>query len=155
MSKPISKVHSLSAAEKKVIVIAALSKEGYNENETASLMGISRQRVNQVNAKLKAGVLTPLVSKAKKSIKMLLEGKPVGGMTEVRGSDILGAAKMVMDRAEPIIQKVEQRSFSAHIDLTPQERDKYQKLLGLDKIPNAEFEPVQEKPMLMKPEQEE
>src|SRR5512143_3185631 len=108
VSRPKSPVHSLSATEKRAIVLELLTREGYNQNESADLMNLSRQRVHIVNKQLKQGTLTPLVAKAKKSIKTLLEGKPVGAMTEVRGSDILGAAKMVMERAEPVVQKIEQ-----------------------------------------------
>jgi hypothetical protein len=42
----------------------------------------------------------------------LLAGKPVGAMERVTGSDVLGAMKLVADRAEPARQAPEPETFN-------------------------------------------
>jgi hypothetical protein len=87
-------------------------------------------------------VLAPLVNKARRSVKLLLEGKAVGDMTMVRGSDVLTAAKMVLDRADPIVVKTENTNISMKYELNEEQRKKYKNALG---IIDAEFELVEDK----------
>jgi predicted XRE-type DNA-binding protein len=133
---------ALNRTEKAAIIQQALQKEGFRDAEIARLMSVSRTRVHNVNKKIESGVLNPLVTKAKKAVKSLLDGKLVGEMREVRGSDVLTAAKMVLDRADPITQKVESTHHTFNHELKETDRDRYKKLLG---IIDAEFAVVEPK----------
>ncbi len=149
------KISELLPSEKIAIVLTALQKEGYNQNQVAQLINMSRSRVCQVNKKVNKGTLNPLVNKAKKSVKLLLEGRPVGMMKEVKGADVLTAAKMVLDRSDPITVKTENTNVSLTLDIKPEERERYRAALGLAKpspLPlleenppiAVEFSPVEE-----------
>lgn len=131
-SKPIAE---LSATEKKVLILEALGKEGYSPYQSAQIMGVSKQLTYRIDKQMRQGILTPLVKKARKSIGLLVEGQPVGKMEEVKGSDVLTAAKMIVDRYEPIVQRIEQKSLKMTVDLTDEERERYQKLLQLNQAP--------------------
>lgn len=123
---------SLNKTEKAAIIQEALIAQGFRTNEIAHLTSVSPQRVVAVNKKVAAGTLNPLVSKAKKAVKSILQGKKVGDMSDVKGSDVLTAAKMVLDRADPIINKVESSSKISHVyELKDEDRDKYKKALGI------------------------
>ncbi len=135
----VKEAKELTVTEKKAIIIKALEKEGYAGTQLAVIMGITRQRVHQISKS--KSVLAPLVKKAKKSLRMLAQGKIVGSMAEVKGSDVIGAAKIIMEHAEPVTQRIESRHVSMTVDMSAEERSKYQKLLGLDAI-EAEFEEV-------------
>lgn len=151
MANEPRKIDELSETEKKAIIIQALNKDGYNDNQASKLINVSRARVSQVNKKARSGVLTPLVHKAKKSIGLLVEGKTVGDMKDIKGSDVIAAAKMVMDRAEPIISKVESSNTNTFVygQINEGDRQKYMKLLG---IVDAEFEVVEQKQLEHKDE---
>lgn len=127
-SRPIAE---LSATEKKALIIEALEKEGYSAYQAAQILGVSNQLAYRIDKQMRQGLLTPLVKKARKSIGMLVDGQPVGEMEEVKGSDVIGAAKMIMDRAEPIVNRIEQKSLSMTVTLTDEEREKYHRLLGV------------------------
>lgn len=127
-SRPIAE---LSATEKKALIIEALEKEGYSAYQAAQILGVSNQLAYRIDKQMRQGLLTPLVKKARKSIGMLVDGQPVGEMEEVKGSDVIGAAKMIMDRVEPIVNRIEQKSLSMTVTLTDEEREKYHRLLGV------------------------
>jgi predicted XRE-type DNA-binding protein len=131
------KLNDLNKTEKTAIILTALHKEGFNDNEASKLLEVSRSRVCHVHKKINSGVLNPLVNKAKRSVKLLLEGKPVGQMKNVSGSDVLQAAKMVLDRADPIIQKNENINKTYTYELKEADREKYKRALG---IVDAEYE---------------
>ena len=137
MSRTPNPLKALNITEKRAIVQEALIAQGFRTNEIAHLTNTSPQRVVAVNKKIQSGTLNPLVAKAKKAIKTILSGKKLGDMGEVRGSDVLTAAKMVMDRADPIINRVESSSKISHVyELKDEDRDRYKKALG---IIDAEF----------------
>lgn len=140
------KLGDLNRTEKQAIILSALMKEGYNQNQASKLLEVSRVRVCQVNKKIKQGVLSPLVNKAKKSVALLLEGKPVGDMQSVKGADVLAAAKMVLDRADPVVNKTENTNISVQYEIKPEERDRYKAALG---IIDAEFEVLPENQKLL------
>lgn len=131
MSTELKKIKDLNKTEKTAILLEALRKEGYNDNQIAQLVDLSRSRVCQVSKKINKGTLNPLVNKAKKSVKLLLEGQPVGTMKEVKGADVLTAAKMVLDRADPIVNKIESTNVAITYEIKPEERDRYRAVLGL------------------------
>jgi predicted XRE-type DNA-binding protein len=133
---------TLNRTEKAAIIQQALQAQGFRDADIARLMQVSRARVCDVNKKVQAGTLNPLVSKAKKAVKQLLEGQKVGDMREVRGSDVLTAAKMVLDRVDPVTQKVESTHHTYNHELNETDREKYKKVLG---IIDAEYEVVEEK----------
>lgn len=141
MSNPKS-VAQLSATEKKALILEALAKEGYSPYQAAQILGVSKQLTYRIDKQMRMGLLTPLILKARKSIGLLVEGKLVGEMTEVKGSDVLTATKMVVDRYEPVVQKIQQSSVKMSVNLTDEERSRYNKLLGLDKPIDAKFETV-------------
>lgn len=133
----LKKVSDLNKTEKMAIVLQALHKEGYNDNQASHLLEVSRARVCQVHKKIDKGVLNPLVNKARKAVKLVLEGKAVGEAAP-KASDVLTAAKMVLDRVDPIINKVESSQTIAHTyELKDEDRAKYKKALG---IIDAEYE---------------
>lgn len=127
-SKPITE---LSATEKKALMVEALEKEGYTPYQIAQIMGVSKQFAYRIDKQMRQGILTPLVKKARKAVEQLVEGHKVGDMEEVKGSDVTTAAKMVIDRYEPIVNKIEQRSLSISTTLSVEERERYHKMLGL------------------------
>jgi predicted DNA-binding protein (UPF0251 family) len=137
-------IKDLSKTEKSAIILEALMKEGYNQNQAAHLMKVSRAYTNQLNKNIKQGTLNPLVAKARKSVKAILEGKKVGDMGEVRGSDVLTAAKMVLDRADPVTQKIQNTNVSVSYELPAPDVDRYKKALG---IIDAEFVVLPDKPL--------
>lgn len=136
--KPIAE---LTKTEKKALILEALAHEGYSPYQAAILLDVSKQLTYRIDKQMRQGLLTPLVRKARKSIGLLVEGQPVGQMTEVKGSDVTTAIKMVVDRYEPIIQRIEQKSLSLRgsVDLTEEERERYQKLLiRVPELPSPE-----------------
>lgn len=146
LTAPAVKLKTLSRTEKQAIILNALMKEGYSQSEVATLIEVSRNRVHTVHKKVQTGVLNPLVHKAKKSVKDLLEGKPVGAMREVRGSDVLTAAKMVLDRVDPVTVKTENTNISMAFELTSEDRHRYKNLLG---VIDAEFTALPNEPQLL------
>lgn len=144
----LKKVSELNRTEKAAVMILALQKEGYSQADISRFLEVSRAHVSQVNKKIKKGSLSPYVGKARKAIKLILEGKAVGNVRDIRASDVLTAAKMVIDRSDPITVKTENTNIRLTVDITPDDRDKYKKALG---IPiDAEFTVVE--PVLI-PEQ--
>lgn len=141
MSGELTKTKDLSRTEKAAIIQVALRKEGFIDADIAKLMNVSRNRVCNVNKKIKTGTLNPLVAKAKKAVKSILEGHGIGDMREVKGSDVLTAAKMVLDRSDPIVQKSENTNISYKYELKDEDRDRYKKALG---IIDAEYEVLPE-----------
>lgn len=136
------KITEMGEMEKKAIILEALQKDGYTPYKAAQLMNVTRAYTSQLNKKVSKGLLNPLANKARKSIKLLLEGQPVGTMTSVKGADVLAAAKMVMDRVEPITVKTENTNVSVSYEIKEDERARYKAALG---IIDAEFELVEEK----------
>lgn len=126
-------IAELSATEKKALILEALYKEGYSPYQAAMLLNVSKQLTYRINKQMRQGLLTPLIKKARASIEKLVDGIPVGYMVEVKGSDVIQASKMVIDRYEPIVQRIEQKSLSLRgsIDLSDEERERYHKLLGM------------------------
>lgn len=129
-------IRHLNMTEKRAIVQQALTAQGFRTNEIAHLTNISPQRVVAVNKKIAAGTLNPMVGKAKKAVKMMLQGKKFGDISEIRGSDVLTAAKMVLDRVDPIVNKNENLTRTYTYELKAEDRDRYKKALG---IIDAEF----------------
>jgi hypothetical protein len=144
------RVRDLKETEKKALVLEALQKAGFSDYQAAQLMNVSRQHVSQVNKKIKKGTLNPLVTKAKKAVKSILEGKPIGDVRDVKASDVLTAAKMVLDRSDPVTTKVENTHVNVNYDLRPEDRDRYKKALG---IIDAEYEVLPEPTALPAPEE--
>lgn len=127
-TRPIAE---LSETEKKALIIEALELQGFSAYQAAQILGVSKQLTYRIDKQMRQGLLTPLVHKARKSIGMLVEGQPVGAMTEVKGSDVINASKMVVDRYEPIVTRIEQKSLSMKVDLSDEERVKFHKMLGI------------------------
>lgn len=124
-------VIGLSATEKKVLILEALAKEGYSPYQAAQLLNVSKQLTYRIDKQMRQGLLAPFVAKAKTSLGLLLEGKPVGDMKLVKGSDVTTAIRMVVDRVDPIVTRIEQKSLSIRGNLNDDEREKYHKLLGV------------------------
>lgn len=139
----IRKINVLSETEKKALVLEALLKAGFNQYQSSQLMDVSRQHISTINKKIKKGTLNPLVTKAKKAVKLILEGKGVGGVKDVKASDVLTAAKMVLDRSDPVTTKVESTHVNVNYDLKEEDRSRYKRALG---IIDAEYEVLPEPP---------
>lgn len=129
--KDLRKVAELNKTEKKAIIVAALEKEGYTQSDISKMLEVSRQHIHAVHKKVRKGVLNHLATKAKRSVKSLLEGQPVGAMTKVTGQDVLTAAKMVLDRVEPLTVKNENTSVHMTVSISDDDRDRYKKALGI------------------------
>lgn len=123
-------IADLSLTERKALILEALEHEGYSPYAAAQILGVSKQLMYRIDSQMRQGLLTPLVKKARKSIGMLVEGQLVGQMTEVKGSDVTTAAKMIVDRYEPIVTKIEQKSLRLSANLSDEERSRYQTLVG-------------------------
>jgi len=147
----VHKISVLSETEKKALVLEALHKAGFNSYQASQLMNVSRQHVSTIEKKIKKGTLNPLVHRAKKAVKSILEGKPIGDVREVKASDVLTAAKMVLDRSDPVTQKVEQTRVNLTYDLREEDRNRYKKALG---IIDAEFEVLPESQRVLPAPQE-
>jgi predicted XRE-type DNA-binding protein len=142
MSEEAKKVSLLNKTEKRAIVLKALNDAGFNDNQAAGLMEVSRQRVSVVQKGIKKGTLNPYVTKAKKAVKAILEGQLVGQAESIKTADILNAAKMVLDRADPVVQKLEQSHLHLNVEIKDEDRDRYRKALGV--AIEAEFEVIPE-----------
>jgi transcriptional regulator with XRE-family HTH domain len=138
----------LSKGDKKAIILKAL-KEQYDlsDSDAAKLMDVSRQYTNKLAKQERAGTLSPLINLAKRAVKTTLKGEAVGDSSAPKASDVIAAAKMVLDRSDPVIQKVENTKTTYNINLQPDDRDKYLKALGIQpaKVVEAEFEIVEDK----------
>lgn len=130
LMRPV-RVSQLSETDKKAIVFKALSEQGYNQNQVANLLNVDRSHINRIAKKEEKGLLAPLANVARRSIKALAKGQLVGQMTEIKGSDILGACKEIVSRAEPIINKSEVRSTHLNIDITSEDMLRINNLLGI------------------------
>jgi hypothetical protein len=146
MSEELKKVSLLNKTEKRAIVLKALNDAGFNDNQAAGLMEVSRQRVSVVQKGIKKGTLNPYVTKAKKAVKAILEGQLVGKAESIKTADILNAAKMVLDRADPVVQKLEQSHLHVNVEIKDEDRDRYRRALGV--VVEAEFEPVPERKLI-------
>jgi len=147
-----AKVSRLSETEKKALLLDALQKQGYSDYQAAQLMNVSRQHVSAVNKKIKKGTLNPLVTRAKKAVQSILEGKPVGAVKDVKASDVLTAAKMVLDRSDPLTTKVESTHVNMNVELRDEDRSRYKRALG---IIEAEYEVLPESAQALPAPQEE
>jgi len=125
------KLWELDKQEKTVIILDALMKAGYSNSDASHILNVSRQYTFKLNKKMAKGTLNPLVNKAKKAVKTILAGKLVGDMKSVSGSEILAAAKMVLDRSDPVKVVSENTNISMRIDITPDKRERYLALLGI------------------------
>ena len=141
------KVGELTKTEKKLVMIEALRKEGYNDHQISQFLEVGRSHICNLNKKIKQGTLNPLVNKARRSLKKLIDGQMVGAMREVRGSDVLTACKLVLDRTDPVTLKTESTHVTINYDLSPEDRDRYAKALGLPAM-DAVFEAVEQQEVL-------
>lgn len=151
MNSDPKKIKELNKTEKKAIILQALQKEGYNDSESSQLLDVSRARVAQINKKTRSGKLSPIldkstIKKVKKNLAMLIDGQPVGAMDSIKGADVLGAIKIAADRIDPPVTKTENTNISARMDIRPEDRERFGRLLGL-KVVDAEYE------LLPEPEQ--
>jgi hypothetical protein len=147
---PVKSLDELSKGDKKALILSALKAQGFNDSEAAKLMEVSRQYTNKLDKQGRTGTLFPLVNMAKRAVKNTLKGEATGDAAPPKTSDVIMAAKMVLDRSDPVIQKVENTKTTYNIDLGG-DREKYLKALGLSKVIEAEFTLVDEsceKPLL-------
>jgi transposase len=134
--KKDKRLGELSVTEKRALVLEALEREGYSPYQAAQLMGVSKQLAYRIDKQMRQGILAPLIYKARKSIGLLADGQIVGKMEKVTGDNVIAASRMIIDRYEPVIQKIEQKSFHAELTLGPEERQKYLQMLGM--VPQIE-----------------
>ena len=106
-----------------------LRESGLSLRKAGELSGYSPGSISYLSrhleAKRKKGLLAGLVPLAKRAIKATLKGEQVGNAETPKASDVLRAAEMVMDREEPKTQRIEQRSLSAHLSLSSEDRACY------------------------------
>ena len=126
--KPIS---DFKPSEKKALILAVLEKEGLSKQEAAQVMGVSRQHTYNLDKKREKGILAPLLPRAKKRLRDLLDGKVPEGIEKPKTSDLVNATKMVLDREAPIIQRVESKNLNINLDLNDEDRERYKQILGM------------------------
>ena len=142
-NRGLVRIQDLGKGESKALVLEALQAAGYTNADAARLIGVSRQYVGALDRKRKEGTLSPLVNLARKAVKSTLKGVPVGEAMPPKASDIMSAAKMVLDRSDPVVQKVEQTTTSYKVELKTDDRQKYLAALGIQHVIEGEFTVVQ------------
>lgn len=132
--------------EKTTVIIKALQEQGFNNNEAAKLLELSRQYTHRLGKPERVGALFPLIKLAQKAVKTTLKGEAVGSASTPKAGDVIAAAKMVLDRSDPVIQKLETTKTTYNIDLPTEDRDKYLKALGItpEKVIEANYTLVEE-----------
>ena len=99
-----------------------LRSNGVSVTDASKQLGITRDYGYKTDAKLKkVPKLTEskLVSNAHRTVKKLLNGKPVGkNMKEVKDSTCLRAAEMILDRAEPKVTLSVNATIADPVDLS-------------------------------------
>jgi predicted transcriptional regulator len=86
---------------------AILRQAGFTMGDIAKAQGVSRRSVyNRLEKLPKDCDLTnkKTVRLAAKAVKTLVQGNLVGKMEEIKGSQVLAAAQMIYDRAQPAKQ---------------------------------------------------
>lgn len=130
---------------KRQILYAILREHGLDIKTSAFLSGYAHGAISHVyrnvERKRQQGLLSPLVPLAKRNARKILKGERIGEANPPKTSDIVAIIKEVFDRADPKIQHIEQRSLSAHIELTPEERHRYRQALGLPPVSQEPNEP--------------
>lgn len=86
---------------------------------------VTRQAQHSMRKKLEAIALTEpkRVNKAIKAIESTLQGKPTGSVKNISTSDVLNAAKMVLDRAEPIVNV--NQNLNVNVSASPVDLSQY------------------------------
>ncbi len=124
------KIKDLSETDKKALIFQALNKEGFSQADVANIVNCDRSHINRIAKKEATGLLAPLATLAKKRVKDVLKGQAIGNTEKAKTSDVLNAASMVLDRADPKINRSEIKSLSAHIEITAEDRDRFMKLIA-------------------------
>ena len=127
----IKRPSQMNKTEKKAIIYQALTKEGFSQYEVSKIVDCDPAHINRIAKREAAGLIAPLARIAKRSVKALAKGELVGNMKEIKGSDVLGACNTILDRADPKVNKQEIKSFSAHVEITNEDRDRLIMSLGL------------------------
>jgi transcriptional regulator with XRE-family HTH domain len=120
----------MSEVEKKSMIIEALEAKGLRQTDAAALLNVTRGYAAQLSKKRETGLLAPLANLARRRVKDVLKGKAIDNTEKAKTSDVLKCAEMVLDRADPKVNKQEIKSFSAHIEITSEDRQRYLELLG-------------------------
>ena len=119
-----AKATSLKGTPKQIAYLS-LRQEGHKPAHVEKMLGLSGGFGGYVEKRLnpKYSLISNIIVKgAFSSLKKLSLGKPVGNMSEVKGSDVLGACKEIYARAEPTIQKIQSTSLSLNLsDATAKE----------------------------------
>ena len=132
------RVSQLNETEKKSIIYQSLTKEGFTQYEVSKLVNCDPAHINRIAKKESAGLIAPLANLAKRRVKDVLKGEAIGNTEKAKTSDVLKACEMVLDRADPKVNRSEVKSFSAHIEITNEDRDRLIVSLGL--INNVQIE---------------
>ena len=106
------------AFEEKYLAFQLLREQGITAEKAGQLLGYKPRTAYSIERRIRErGQKLSLVSEKRirllhRAADRLLAGKPVGAMERVTGSDVLGAMKLVADRAEPARQAPEPETFS-------------------------------------------
>jgi hypothetical protein len=87
-----------------------------------------RSTVYTLDKQRRKGLLSSLTPLAKRNVREVLKARADGEV--VKWSDKLAAAKMVLDREEPPVVRVEGRHVHGHAVLTPEKKARLAALLG-------------------------
>lgn len=79
----------------------------------------------------KPGLLSLLKPKARRAVEHILDGHRHGSSKPPTPADILRAAEIVLDREAPKVTKIESRTLTGRVTLTPEREARYRLALGL------------------------
>lgn len=128
---PIISDRPLTENQKKQIAFKALRETGLSVSKAGKLVGYGSNHVYNLEKKRKTGLISSLAPLAKKAVKQTLKGESTGNAEKPKTSDVLAASKMVLDRSDPVVQRIDSRSVSVHMEIKEDERERYLKALGL------------------------
>ena len=129
-------LRTLNSFQKNQIVFNALRDLGLSIHKSGMLAGYKSKRPYEIDKRRKAWKIESLLPVAKKALKNTIKGVKTGNAENPKTSDVLTGAKMVMDRVFPIIQRVDQRSISVHMEISADERREYLESMGM--VPGGE-----------------
>jgi len=128
---PTKSFRPISNPAKNHIVFNALRETGLTIPQAAKVIGVTKANGYLIEKKKAKSILAPYTALAKKAIKNIVQGKPVGASGPPKCSDILTAGAQILDRVEPKINLNENKSLSINLDITADEREDIRRSLGL------------------------
>lgn len=101
----------------KQVAYALLKENGCTTQQATKALGYKLHTGYVLNTKIKKYSLKKdkIVKSAHTAIKNLIQAKKFGDIEEIKDSTVLQASKIIYDRYEPVVQKIESTSLSITI----------------------------------------